>query len=70
MGLGGGGDAVVDGKLWRIFGGAGDGEGETIRGVVGERQVEVVWRCLRGGVLGYEVSRRGLDKIKKDVHGM
>ena len=56
VGLRGGVEFVwVDGVAWGIWGGARDGEGNGV--VVGEGKVEVVWGCLRGGVLGYQVSK-------------
>jgi hypothetical protein len=53
VGLGDGGEAWVDGVVWWVVGGAGDGEGEAVRGGVGQWEVKVVWGCLRSGVLGY-----------------
>ena len=57
VGLGDGGEAWVDGVVGRVVGGARDGEREAVRGGVGQRQVEVVWGCLRSGVLGYGSER-------------
>ena len=57
MGLGDGGEAWVDGVVGRVVGGARDGEGEAVRGGVGQRQIEVVGWCLRSGVLGYGSER-------------
>jgi len=52
VGLRGGTEFVwVNGVVRRIWGGAGDGEGNRV--VVCEGQVKVVWRCLRGSVLRY-----------------
>jgi hypothetical protein len=69
VGLGGGGEAGVDGVVWRVFGGAGDGEGEAVGGGVCEGEMEVVGGCLGGGVLGYKLVRGGWIRLR-DVRGM